>query len=145
MDRSALPVEYDRFVGDHGKVALRLNNIEASPVRFEQAQVRLRACSGLLREQDVAIDDLLDLRELAAEQISEGRIVLDPAWTAAEVCRVELSLSGDTVPPSTGKTSGEDGLPNRPVTAKLSFDLGVPKFVEEGGASDFAGRPLTDP
>jgi hypothetical protein len=68
-----------------------------------------------------------------------------PCELAHPLLIAKLALSGDTVPPSTGKTSGEDGFPNRPVTANLSFDLGVPKSVEEGGVRDFAGRPLTDP
>jgi hypothetical protein len=143
-----LPIEYDRFAGgkpgEQRKVAVRLNNVEARSVRFERAQARLWTCSGQVREQDVTASELLDSTVLPAGQVSEAQIALPSAWTAADVCRVELAFTGDTEPATNGQLDEETGLPMRPVTAGATFELGMPKSVEEGGAPEFAGRPVTD-
>jgi hypothetical protein len=141
-----LPVEYARVTPPStDRVEVRFNNIETLPVRFEHAHVRLSSCTGTVRDEDVAAHSLFDVSDLPAGQLSESRIVLASHWTTPDICRVELSLRGDTVPPTTDEVSSDNGIPNQPVTAHLTFQLGVPKTVAAGGAPSSASRPVTDP
>jgi hypothetical protein len=142
-----IPVQHERVVegpaNEAKRVAIRLNNIEEKPVRFERGQARLWSCSGQLREHSFAAGDLLDSTLFPAGQVSEAQVALPAAWTGVDVCRIELGLTGDTEQASLEVP--ETHLPARPVTADMTFELGMPKSVAQGNDPEFAGQPVTDP
>lgn len=144
-----LPVSNQRFPdGDRqGPFAASINNIESDPVRFETAKVRLRSCDGSGQdiEQIVPANAVLNVVELPPGQLAEAEITLDADWIGGDVCRVDVTVTGDTVPARTGMPTDRGGLNLSPVSASFSFDLGMPKTVAAGGNPEFAAVPVDDP
>ncbi len=144
-----LPVDYDRFPkqGDRAHFTANLMNIESQPVMLDQAVVRLRPCeaSGSATERLVAAADLLSEAELPPGKSSRVTITLDSRWVGPEVCQVDLTLLGDTDPPTTGEPMAINGIAQKDVTVEMSLQLGMPKPVELGGNPEMAVHEVTDP
>jgi hypothetical protein len=145
-----VPVFYSPFpqpAAGGARFAVTFRSIEDDAIAFDKATLTERSCLAN-REDRVRTIDPAALgvpTRLAAKERREASLLLRDGLIGEDTCVVELELTGDSTPPRTGRAMPGSPIPYREVRTRFTFELLAAPPADQGGASELASRPITDP
>jgi hypothetical protein len=129
------------------RFAVTFRSIEDDPIAFDKAVLTERSCFAG-REDRVRTLDPASLgvpRKLAKKERRDASLLLRDKLLHEDTCVVELELTGDSTPRRTGQAMPGSPIAYREVRTRFTFELRAAPPADQGGASELASVPVTDP
>ena len=145
-----VPVFYSPFPQPSAagaRFAVTFRSLEDDPIAFDKATLTERSCLAG-REDRVRTIDPAALgvpRRIAAKERREASLLLRDGLIHEDTCVVELELTGDSTPPRIGRAMPGSPIDYREVRTRFTFELFAAPPADQGGASELASLPITDP